>query len=283
MKQGRRPQKFILHHWWTYVIWKMLSWRRSTRSTKVELYSEVILSKTIQGLMQYSPNKDLQHLKWQPPSSWISSPDCQIAMDKQRTQYLLIPKWKWKMLTDDWKFPNRNVQTFGVVYSDTNGLSHGPVSMTQSFLLNGICTVILWQDCYGKGNLRKSYCSTVGRKFPIGNVFSYTVKWIILICVCGWHKMSGKKQNIDPMWKVLNKEVDLGEPTSFLDHENLGCTQRQCEISKDIVDNYRTMFWIANFSGWNRKNFHTLKIFVFLHGLMIWRVMQRNVWNDIVS
>ena len=41
------------------------------------------------------------------------------------------------------------------------------------------------------------------------------------------------------MWKVLNKEVDLGEPTSFLDHVYLGCTQRQCEISKDIVDNYR--------------------------------------------
>ena len=33
--------------------------------------------------------------------------------------------------------------------------------------------------------------------------------------------MAGKKQNLDPMWKVLNKEVDLGEPTSFLDHENL--------------------------------------------------------------
>ena len=44
------------------------------------------------------------------------------------------------------------------------------------------------------------------------------------------------------MWKVLNKEVDVGEPTSFLDHVYLGCTQRQCEISKDIVDNYRTMF-----------------------------------------
>ena len=44
------------------------------------------------------------------------------------------------------------------------------------------------------------------------------------------------------MWKLLSKEVDLGEPTSFVDHENLGCTQRQCEISKDIVDNYRTMF-----------------------------------------
>ena len=44
------------------------------------------------------------------------------------------------------------------------------------------------------------------------------------------------------MWKVLNKEVDLGEPTFFLDHVYLGCTQRQCQISKDIVDNYRTMF-----------------------------------------
>ena len=54
-------------------------------------------------------------------------------------------------------------------------------------------------------------------------------------------KLAGKKLNIDPMWKVLNKEVDLGEPTSFLDHVHLGCTQRQCEISKDVVDNYRTI------------------------------------------
>ena len=44
------------------------------------------------------------------------------------------------------------------------------------------------------------------------------------------------------MWKVLNKEVDLGEPTAFLDHVYLGCTQRQCQTSKDTVDNYRTMF-----------------------------------------
>ena len=55
-------------------------------------------------------------------------------------------------------------------------------------------------------------------------------------------KLAGKKQNLDPMWKVLSKEVDLGEPTSFLDHENLGCTQRRCETRKHIVDNKRTMF-----------------------------------------
>ena len=55
-------------------------------------------------------------------------------------------------------------------------------------------------------------------------------------------KLVGKKQNLHPMWKVLNKEVDLEEPTSFLDHVNLECTQRQCDISKDIVDDNRTMF-----------------------------------------
>ena len=55
-------------------------------------------------------------------------------------------------------------------------------------------------------------------------------------------KLAGRKHNIDPMWKLLNKEVDLGEPTSFLDNVFLGCTRRQCQISKDIVDNYRTMF-----------------------------------------
>ena len=54
--------------------------------------------------------------------------------------------------------------------------------------------------------------------------------------------LSGKKQNIDPMWKVLNKEVDSGEPTSFLDHVYVGCTQREYQTSKDIVDNYRSMF-----------------------------------------
>ena len=55
-------------------------------------------------------------------------------------------------------------------------------------------------------------------------------------------KLAGKEQNINPMWKVLNREVDLGEPTSFFDHVYLGCNQRRYEISKDFVDNYRTMF-----------------------------------------
>ena len=66
-------------------------------------------------------------------------------------------------------------------------------------------------------------------------------------------KLAGKKRNIDPMWKVLNKEVDLGEPTSFLDHVYLGCTQRQCEISEDIVDNHRNIFGSGISAGATEK------------------------------
>ena len=71
-------------------------------------------------------------------------------------------------------------------------------------------------------------------------------------------KLAEKKQNINPMLKVLNKEVDLGEPTSFLDHVYLECTQRHCEIIKDIVDNYRTMF--ESRISEHLKTYHARKI-----------------------
>ena len=35
-------------------------------------------------------------------------------------------------------------------------------------------------------------------------------------------RLAVKKQNKDPMWKILMKDVDVGEPTSFLDHVYFG-------------------------------------------------------------
>ena len=69
-----------------------------------------------------------------------------VAQDKQLTQYQLAPRSKWKMHRRYWKIQSRIVQTFGFVDHDTNGQNHGPVWKTQSFLLNGIYMVILWQD-----------------------------------------------------------------------------------------------------------------------------------------
>ena len=79
----------------------------------------------------------------------------------------------------------------------------------------------------------------LGESSKLGmSLFVHREKGLFLSLYVDDMKLAGKKQNIDPMWKLLNKEVDLEEPTSFLDHVYLGCTQRQCQISKDIVDNY---------------------------------------------
>ena len=63
----------------------------------------------------------------------------------------------------------------------------------------------------------------------------------------GWYCGRGKETKLDPMCKVLVKDSNMGEPTSFLDHVYVGCNQRGCQTSKDIQDKYRNMFesWIS--------------------------------------
>ena len=167
------------------VILRIRSWNHNFRNTKFELFSEETLRKMVQDRMQYLLSKDHLRHKWRLQRSWISYPDYQDAQDKQQTQYQLTPRSKWKMLQNTWKFPNRNVQTCGFVYQNTNGPNHGPIWKIRSFLWSEICTVILWQDCYGKGNLRKSYWNMAGRKFQIGNVSLFIVKKGYS-CVCMW-------------------------------------------------------------------------------------------------
>ena len=55
-------------------------------------------------------------------------------------------------------------------------------------------------------------------------------------------RKAGKKQNMTPMWKKLMKNVDLDEPTSFLDHVYLVCTQRECKPNEIVIDEKRKMF-----------------------------------------
>ena len=180
--------------------------------------------------------------------SWTLDQDCQDAQDKQLMQYPLTLRSKWKMHRIHWKFQSQNVQIFGYVYQRTNSQIHVPVRKIWSFLLSEICTLILWQDCYGTGKSGKFFykkrlsseweCLFVNRE----KGFSCLCMWTII-------KLSGKKQNIFPMWKILMKDVDLGEPTSFLDHVWLGCAQRERQISKDIIHIYRNMFESRNSAG----------------------------------
>ena len=84
---------------------------------------------------------------------------------------------------------------------------------------------LLWERQFEKILLKHGW-----EKIPNWKcVFVHLEKRLLLSVYVDDIKLAGEKQNIDPMWKLLNKEVDFGEPTSFLDHESLGCTQRQCE------------------------------------------------------
>ena len=97
---------------------------------------------------------------------------------------------------------------------------------------------LLWERQF-----EKSSVGALLGQILIGNASSYTVtKGLFLSVYVNDINLAGKKQNIDPMWQVLNTQVDLGEPTSFLNHVYLRCTRRHCETRKHIVDNNRTMF-----------------------------------------
>ena len=168
MKQGRMAQKFILPHWWTSVIWRMPNWRQRTKK------SEAILWKMILDLMQFLQNKDHQHLKWQQQKSWISYPDRQGAKDKELMQYLLFPMLKWKMLQKE----NSQIGMSRHLDSSTT------TQMAQIMVQYGRSSRSSWTksvwSSFGRTGMRKaiweSFWSTVGRKFPIGNACSYTVK-----------------------------------------------------------------------------------------------------------
>ena len=67
-------------------------------------------------------------------------------------------------------------------------------------------------------------------KVPIENVSLFTTKQGLFLSVSVDEiKMVGGRHKMSPMWKKFVKLVDLEEPTPFLDHVNLGCTQRECE------------------------------------------------------
>ena len=99
--------------------------------------------------------------------------------------------------------------------------------------------------------------------------------------------LAGKTENIEPTWKILMEDVDLGEPTSFLEQVFLGCTQRECQTSKDIVANYRDRFESRISVGAKEKPLTRASgkpdAEKYLLGPMTWKVTQRNVWKDIAN
>ena len=143
--------------------------------------------------------------------------------------------------------------------------------------------VILWQDYYRKDNLRKSYCSTVGKRFPIGNACSYTVKkGHSHLCMWTTSNWLERHKTLIRCGNYSKKSIWENQHLSWIIMYTWGALNDNAKQAK-ILWTITEPCLNREFPRGEQKSFHTLRIFVFLHGLMIWRVMQRHVWSDIVS
>ena len=234
--------------------------------------------------MQYLQNMDHQHHKWQPQKSWISFPDCQDAQDKQLTQYQLKPKIKMEDAPKLLKIPKSECPDIWIPpprhkWPKSWSSMEDPVVPLERNLYGHPWAGLLWERLFEKVPLEHVWEKVPNWKCLFVN--REKEKGLFLSVYVDDRKLARKKQNIDPMWKTLMKDVDLGDPTSFLDHVYLGCTQRECQTSKDIVDNHMTMFdsWISARALEQLPSTGNLTR-PFPHGPMTWKVMQRNEWKE---
>ena len=121
-------------------------------------------------------------------------------------------------------------------------------------------------DCKGKDNSSKLCWNLDGRKFRTGDVCSFIVNKAYF-CQHMWMtlKMAAKKQNLAPMWKKCMKNVGIDEPTSFLDHVYLGCTQRESKPNEAITKKYTKKFEsrisvgpTQKLPGWQKPQAHSV-------------------------
>ena len=97
-------------------------------------------------------------------------------------------------------------------------------------------------------------------------------------------KMAGKNQNMTPMWKKLMNNVDIDEPTSFLDHVFLRCTQLECNPNERIIEQHKKVFG-SRISVEQQKNYRARKNLEHKpkRGPTTWKDMVRNALNDTVN
>ena len=231
----------------------MLNWRQSTKNTKVELYSEVILWKMVRDLKQYSLNKGHQHHKWQQQQSWYH---IQTARVRRTSSWCSIRLYLGK-----------NGRCSKIIEKSTIGMprhldSSTTTQMAKIMVQYGRSSRSSWaksvRSSFGRTVMGKTIWENpievrLGEKVQIGNVSLYIVKKVHSYVYVHDIKLAGKKQNLDPTWEVLNKEVDLGEPTSFLDHADLGCNSKTMWNMQRYCWQLQNHVWITNFRGVNRK------------------------------
>ena len=96
--------------------------------------------------------------------------------------------------------------------------------------------------------------------------------------------MVGKKQNLAPTWKKLMQNVDIDEPTSFLDHVYWGCTQGECKPTETVIEQHTKMSG-SHISAEATEKYQSDKSLTQKQsrGPATWRDMLKNALGDTVN
>ena len=179
------------------------------------------------------------------------------------------------MLTNYWKFQNRNVQTYGFVHHDTNGQNHGPVWQTQSFLLNeNLCGHPLARLLLERAIWENAIETWTGESSQLGMLIRTPWKGII-ICECGWHKIGWKETQYWSDVENTQQRSWFGRTNIFPWSCILGTYSKTMRNKQRYCGPITEPCLNLEFLRGEQRNFHSPKILVFLHCRMTWWVMQK--------
>ena len=170
--------------------------------------------------------------------------DYQIVTNKQLMQYLPTLKQNWRTFPDCSKIPESECPDKWIRLprhkwpKSWANIEDLVVHFERHFFFGHPLAGLLWETQVVKVLLELGW-----EEVPNWECFLVHREQKLFLSVCvGDIKMAGKKQNLALMWKKLMKDVGIEEPTSFLDHVYLGCTQRECKPNEKIIGQYNKMF-----------------------------------------
>ena len=254
MKQERRAQKFILFHWWTYVIWQMLNWRQAPKMQRsgctprwyckrrfwilCSFYRTRIISITNDSGKSHGYH--LQTARLRRTSSWRSICSYPGKKMEDAPKLLKIPKSK---CPDIWiRLPRHK-------WPKSWSSMEDPVFPLERNLHGHPLAGLLWERQFEKILLKHGW-----EKIPNWEcLFVHREKGLFLSVYVDDITLAGKKQNLDPMWKVLNKEVDLGRTNIFPWSWKLGVYSKTMWNKQRCCGQLQSHVWIANFREENWK------------------------------
>ena len=236
MKQEIRADTFILRHWWICVISRIRSWNLSIKSTTAGSYSGNVVkddsgSYAVLTEQESSASND----------SRKSHGHCIKASRMFRTSSWCSIRW----------YSGQNGRCIHVIQNSKVRMSRYLDTSTEAQMAQIMVQYGRPSRSSRKESVRSSSGRTItgkaiwessigtrlGKSFYLGLFFVSREKGLFLSVYVDDIKLAGKTENIEPSWTILMKDVDLGEPTSFLDHVCLGCTQRECKISNGYCGN----------------------------------------------